>query len=42
MHNYGRWHEDVNPMDKGFDVGGRNILYFDAMEGTARLEGARC
>ena len=30
--NYGRWHEDVNPMDKGFDVGGRNILYFDAMK----------
>lgn len=28
--NYGRWHEEVKTTDKGFNVGGRDILYFDA------------
>lgn len=30
--NYGRWHEDVTPMATGFNVGGREIPYFDAMK----------
>jgi glyceraldehyde 3-phosphate dehydrogenase len=30
--NYGRWHEDVKATDKGFNIGGRDILYFDAMK----------
>ena len=30
--NYGRWHEDVKPTDKGFNIGGREVLYFDAMK----------
>lgn len=30
--NYGRWHEPVKATDKGFNVGGRDILYFDAMK----------
>ena len=30
--NYGRWHEEVKPTDKGFNIGGRDILYFDAMK----------
>lgn len=28
--NYGRWHEEVKATDKGFNIGGRDILYFDA------------
>jgi glyceraldehyde 3-phosphate dehydrogenase len=30
--NYGRWHEEVKPTDKGFNIGGRDILYFDSMK----------
>ena len=30
--NYGRWHEEVKPTDKGFTIGGRDILYFDSMK----------
>src|SRR5215510_6260982 len=30
--NYGRWHEEVRATDKGFNIGGRDILYFDAMK----------
>jgi glyceraldehyde 3-phosphate dehydrogenase len=30
--NYGRWHEEVKPADKGFVIGGRAIAYFDAMK----------
>src|SRR6476660_8442404 len=30
--NYGRWHEEVKATDKGFNIGGRDILYFDAMK----------
>ena len=28
--NYGRWHEQVKATDKGFNIGGRDILYFDS------------
>lgn len=28
--NYGRWHEEVKATDNGFNVGGREVLYFDA------------
>ncbi len=31
--NYGRWHEEVKTTDKGFVIGGREILYFDSMKG---------
>ncbi len=27
--NYGRWHEDVEATDKGFVIGGREIVYFN-------------
>ena len=27
--NYGRWHEEVGVNDKGFVIGGREILFFD-------------
>src|SRR5512143_2480852 len=30
--NYGRWHEEVKATEKGFNIGGRDILYFDAMK----------
>ncbi len=30
--NYGRWHEEVKATDKGFNIGGRDILYFDSMK----------
>ena len=30
--NYGRWHEEVKATEKGFVIGGREILYFDAMK----------
>src|SRR5262245_15028527 len=30
--NYGRWDEEVKPTDKGFNIGGRDILYFDSMK----------
>ena len=30
--NYGRWEEEVKPGDKGFTIGGREILYFDALK----------
>ncbi len=30
--NYGRWHEEVKPTEKGFVIGGRAIAYFDAMK----------
>jgi len=30
--NYGRWHEEVKATDRGFNIGGRDILYFDAMK----------
>jgi glyceraldehyde 3-phosphate dehydrogenase len=30
--NYGRWHEEVKPTEKGFTIGGRDILYFDSMK----------
>jgi glyceraldehyde 3-phosphate dehydrogenase len=30
--NYGRWHEEVKSTDKGFNIGGREILYFDSMK----------
>src|SRR5215211_4421940 len=30
--NYGRWHEEVKPTDKGINIGGRDILYFDSMK----------
>src|SRR4029078_8794732 len=30
--NYGHWHEEVKPTDKGFVIGGRAIAYFDAMK----------
>jgi glyceraldehyde 3-phosphate dehydrogenase len=30
--NYGRWHEPVKGTDTGFSIGGRDILYFDAMK----------
>src|SRR5262245_24108224 len=29
--NYGRWHEPVKPTDMGFNIGGRDILYFDSL-----------
>ncbi len=28
--NYGRWHEKVEAKEKGFSIGGRDILYFDS------------
>jgi glyceraldehyde 3-phosphate dehydrogenase len=28
--NYGRWHEPVKATDKGFNIGGRDILYIDS------------
>ena len=28
--NYGRWHEPVKATEKGFNIGGRDILYFDS------------
>src|SRR5262249_40568049 len=28
--NYGRWHEPVKATDKGFNIGGRDIPYFDS------------
>lgn len=28
--NYGRWHEKVQPKADGFNIGGRDILYFDS------------
>lgn len=28
--NYGRWHEKVEATDKGFNIGGRDILYIDS------------
>lgn len=28
--NYGRWHEEVKATEKGFNIGGRDILYFDS------------
>lgn len=28
--NYGRWHEEVRPTEKGFVIGGREIAYFDS------------
>lgn len=28
--NYGRWHEKVEAKDNGFNIGGRDILYFDS------------
>lgn len=30
--NYGRWPEEVKATDKGFVIGGREILYFDSMK----------
>jgi glyceraldehyde 3-phosphate dehydrogenase len=30
--NYGRWHEEVKGTDTGFEIGGREVLYFDAMK----------
>src|SRR6185295_6952212 len=30
--NYGRWPEPVKATEKGFNIGGREILYFDAMK----------
>jgi glyceraldehyde 3-phosphate dehydrogenase len=30
--NYGRWHEEVKPTDKGFVIGGREVLYFNAQQ----------
>lgn len=30
--NYGRWHEDVTSTETGITVGGREILYFNAMK----------
>jgi glyceraldehyde 3-phosphate dehydrogenase len=30
--NYGRWHEDVKPTDKGLNIGGREILYFNSQQ----------
>jgi glyceraldehyde 3-phosphate dehydrogenase len=30
--NYGRWHEEVKPAAKGFVIGGREILYLDALK----------
>jgi len=30
--NYGRWNEDVTSTETGFTVGGREILYFNAMK----------
>ncbi len=30
--NYGRWHEEVKGVEKGFVIGGREIAYFDAMK----------
>lgn len=30
--NYGRWHEEVKTTDKGFVIGGREILFFDSMK----------
>lgn len=28
--NYGRWHEKVEATDKGFNIGGREIAYYDS------------
>ncbi|MEZ4668009.1 MAG: type I glyceraldehyde-3-phosphate dehydrogenase [Anaerolineae bacterium] len=28
--NYGRWHEKVEAKDNGFNIGGREVLYFDS------------
>jgi glyceraldehyde 3-phosphate dehydrogenase len=30
--NYGRWHEEIRAEEKGFNIGGREILYFDSMK----------
>jgi glyceraldehyde 3-phosphate dehydrogenase len=30
--NYGRWHENVEPTDKGFNIGGRDIAYYNTSE----------
>ena len=30
--NYGRWKEPVESIEKGFLIGGREVLYFDAMK----------
>jgi glyceraldehyde 3-phosphate dehydrogenase len=30
--SYGRWHEPVKATDKGFTIGGRDILYFNSMQ----------
>src|SRR5688572_25529874 len=30
--NYGRWPEPVEPTEKGFRIGGRDVLYFDSMK----------
>src|SRR5919205_2796866 len=39
--NYGRWHEEVKATDKGFNIGGREILYLGAMKGLPGWKAAR-